>query len=64
LIIDLTGSQSKIVNLPMRPGETENSIVSANTDSLKHVDMTEESLTQLIPGMQQTIAYFKELLNK
>jgi UDP-glucose 4-epimerase len=64
LIIDLTGSQSKIVNLPMRPGETENSIVSANTDSLKHVDMTEESLTQLIPGMQQTIEHFKQLLNK
>ena len=64
LIIDLTGSKSKIINLPMRPGETENSIVSANVDSLKHVDMSEESLTDLLPGMQQTIEHFKQIIEE
>jgi len=64
LIIQQTESQSKIVNLPMRPGELANSVVSANVDTLKHVDLKEEDLMPLEQGMKRTIEYFKELLNK
>jgi len=64
LIIQQTESQSKIVNLPMRPGELANSVVSADVDTLKHVDLKEEDLMPLEEGMKRTIEYFKELLNK
>jgi UDP-glucose 4-epimerase len=63
LIVLLTGSSSKVVNLPMRPGEIPGATVSADTSTLKHVDMTEASLMPMEKGMRLTIDHFKELLN-
>ena len=64
LIIYLTDSKSKVVNLPMRPGEIPGATVSADINTLKHVDMTEASLMPVDKGMQLTIDWFKELLNE
>ena len=64
LIIHLTGSSSKVVNLPMRPGEIPGATVSADINTLKHVDMTEASLMPVDKGMQITIDWVKELLNE
>ena len=44
LIIQLTGSNSKVVNLPMRPGEIPGATVSADVNTLKYVEMSEASL--------------------
>ena len=63
LIIKLSGSTSKIINLPMRPGEIAGATVSANVESLKHVDMSDETLMPLDEGMQLTIDHFREVIN-
>ena len=62
LIKKLSGSNSNIVNLPMRPGEIPGATVCADVDTLKHVDMTEADLMPLEQGMQQTIDHFRKLL--
>jgi len=59
LIISYADSDSKVVNLPMRPGEIPNSIVSADVDTLKHVDMTPEDQMPLDQGMKETVEWFK-----
>ena len=63
LIIKLSGSNSNLVNLPMRPGEIPGATVSANVDSLRHVDMSDETLMPLEEGMQHTIDYFRDIVN-
>tara|TARA_R100000654_G_scaffold16257_3_gene34214 strand:- start:4373 stop:5314 length:942 start_codon:yes stop_codon:yes gene_type:complete len=63
LIVHLTESNSKVVNLPMRPGEIPGATVSADVNTLKHVDMTEASLMPVSKGMEITIEYYKELLD-
>lgn len=62
LIIELTESESEIVNLPMRPGEVPNAVVSADVSTLKYVDMKAESLYDIQQGMTDTINYFKTYL--
>lgn len=64
IIIKQCGSNSKIVNLPMRPGEIPNSQVKADVNTLRHVDMTEKDLMPIEQGMNLTIDYFKNLLNE
>lgn len=63
-IIAISGSKSKIVNLPMRPGEIPGAVVSADTSTLKLVDMDPKDLVDLSTGMQLTVDYFKEYLDK
>ena len=63
LIVYLTGSSSKVVNLPMRPGEIPGATVSADTSTLRHVGLTDESLMPIDKGMTLTINHFKEILN-
>ncbi len=64
LIISLSGSRSKIINLPMRPGEIPGSIVKADISTLRLVEMDPKDLVDLKVGMQQTIDYFERYLNK
>ena len=59
MVIDAAGSNSKIVNLPMRPGEIPNSVVSADWETLKLVDMNVSELVPLEKGLLDTVAYFK-----
>ena len=47
----------------MRPGEIPGATVSANVDSLRHVDMSDETLMPLEEGMQLTIDYFRDIVN-
>ena len=62
LIIKLSNSNSPIEFLPMRPGELANSVVKANIDTLKYVDMSEDLLVNIEVGMTQTIKYYQEYL--
>lgn len=62
LIIRLSNSSSKIVNLPMRPGEIPNSIVKANTKTLSYVGMSPKSLMPIEKGMKKTIEYYKTIV--
>ncbi len=62
LVIKLSGSQSKIVNLPMRPGEIKGATVSADVETLKLLQMAPDKLVSLEEGMSKTIDYFRGLL--
>lgn len=64
LIISLSNSTSKIVHLPMRPGEIPNAVVSADVSTLKHVGMSDSVLMPLEHGMGITIDWFKEYLDE
>lgn len=59
-VIALSGSKSKIVYLPMRPGEVAGDFVCADTETLKLVDMSPDELTSLDEGLMKTIDYFRE----
>ena len=59
LVIELTGSKSKIVHLPMRPGEIPNAIVTANVATLPAIGMNPAKLVPLREGMKKTIEYFR-----
>jgi len=63
LIIKLADSKSKIVHLPMRPGETPNATVKADYSTLKLVGMKEESLTTLEQGMKETVEWYAQNRN-
>lgn len=63
LILELSQSSSKIVHLPMRPGETPNSVVKANTETLRYVGMSPKDLMPLDYGMSTTIGYYRNLLS-
>lgn len=60
MVIKYAGTDSKVVNLPMRPGEIPGATVSANTDTLKYVDMTSEELMPLEEGMRLTVEWFRK----
>lgn len=62
LIIQLSNSYSRIVHLPMRPGEIPNAVVSADVATLKYVGMSDESLMPLKRGMEKTIEYYKTII--
>lgn len=62
-IIKISGSQSKIVNLPMRPGEIAGAEVMADTSTLKFVGMSTEELVPLEDGMAKTVEYFYQELS-
>lgn len=59
MVIDRCGSKSKIVNLPMRPGELPNATVCADVSTLDMVDMSQHELTSIEVGLDYTIEYFK-----
>ena len=60
MIVKLADTDSKIVNLPMRPGELAGSTVKADVSTLRHVDMSPDTLMPLEQGMAETVAWFKE----
>ena len=61
-IIKLSGSHSKIVHLPMRPGENVGDVVKADYTSLDLVDMSVDTLVDLDAGLLETISYFRGYL--
>jgi nucleoside-diphosphate-sugar epimerase len=60
-VVRLTDTSSKIEHLPMRPGEIPGAQVSANTSTLKLVDMDSGKLKPLAEGIKETIDYFLQL---
>ena len=56
-IIKACGSDSKIIYLPMRPGEEEKSFVCANPDSLKVIGF--DTFTRFEDGIDKTIKWYK-----
>lgn len=63
LIVDYSNSKSRIIHLPMRPGEIPNSVVKADYNTLKEIGMDVKDLVPLELGLQQTINYYREYLN-
>ena len=63
-IIELSGSKSKIIHLPMRPGEIPGSTVIADTSTLEAINMDPQYFVTLEDGMSKTIQYFKKYLEK
>ena len=63
-IIELSNSTSKIIHLPMRPGEIPGSTVIADTDTLKYVSMNPDDFVSLDKGMSLTINYFDKYLRE
>lgn len=60
LIVKISGSSSEIVNLPMRPGEIPNAVVSADVETLKLVGMSADTLKPLEEGMGETVDWFRK----
>lgn len=60
LVIKYAGTDAKLVNLPMRPGEIPGAVVSADVNTLRHVGMTAADLMPLEEGMKQTVEWFRE----
>lgn len=56
----LTGHQSEIVHLPMRPGETEGTPVTADVSTLEFVGMSPFDLTTLQAGMDETVLWYAQ----
>jgi UDP-glucose 4-epimerase len=61
LVIELTGSASQIVSLPMRPGEIPHARVVANNETLRLIGMDPASQMPLREGMARTVEYFRGL---
>jgi UDP-glucose 4-epimerase len=55
-----TGRESVLTHLPMRPGEVPNARVVADTSTLKHVGVDENTLVPLDEGVHRTVNYFVE----
>jgi UDP-glucose 4-epimerase len=60
IIIDACGSDSQIVNLPMRPGEIPNSKVCADTSTLALVGMHHSQLVSIEDGVSRTVEDFSK----
>lgn len=59
LAIELSGSRSKVVHLPMRPGEIPGARVTADSETLRLVGMDPDALMPLREGMKRTVEYFR-----
>jgi nucleoside-diphosphate-sugar epimerase len=64
LVVRMTNSESKIIHLPMRPGEIPDSIVKANMETLEKLGFNISSLTPLPEGVQKTIEWYKSQLKE
>jgi UDP-glucose 4-epimerase len=60
MVIDCCGSESEIVNLPMRPGEIPGSTVSADCSTLALVGMNAGDLVPLDVGLKRTVEHFRQ----
>lgn len=59
LIVELTGSGSEIVHLPMRPGEIPNSTVTGDPYSMNVLGIVPEKFISLEDGMRQTVKWYR-----
>jgi UDP-glucose 4-epimerase len=59
-VAKITGVEVPIVHLPMRPGEPEGGVVTADTSTLAWVDESPDDLLPLHEGVARTVAWFVE----
>jgi len=59
LVIDAAGSDSRIVHLPMRPGEEPGAAVTADPSTLWQVGIDPATLTPLTAGVAETVEHFR-----
>lgn len=53
------GSEAKVLNQPMRPGEEENAVVIGHPDTLKRLAVTPSDFVNLREGITRTISWYK-----
>lgn len=56
LIVELTGSKSNIIHIPMRKGETDNAEILGEPETLEELGITE--FTNIREGYKRTIDYY------
>ena len=61
-IVKLAGSKSEIIHEPMRAGETNDSVVVADTSTLEHLRIKASDFISLETGLKMTIEYYKRNL--
>ena len=59
-IIELSGSQSTIEHVPMRPGEIPGATVVADTATLKPLGFAADDMVELDDGLTRTIDFYRE----
>lgn len=59
IVVDMTGSKSNIVCLPMRPGEKQGAPVFADVDTMGKIGMSCASLVSLRDGLAFAIDYYR-----
>jgi UDP-glucose 4-epimerase len=64
LISSMCGSKSKIVHLPMRPGEVAGATVTANLETLKPLGVNPADFHSLTMGMAKTVNYYRHIVAK
>lgn len=57
-LFDPSISQSDIVPLPMRPGETPGAVVKADVSTLFQIDMSADDFTPLDTAIRKTVKYY------
>lgn len=63
LVKDLARSQSNIVHVPMRPGETENASVTADPQSMERAGINPADFVPLEDGLAETISFYRSRLS-
>ena len=59
VVIRTCGSQSKVNHIQMRPGENPDSVVKANVETLRCLDLTQGSMTSLDLGIEKTVEWHR-----
>lgn len=60
----MAGKKAEIRYLPMRPGEEEKSVVLGDPETLEPLGIRASQLIQLPTGVNQTVAYFMDYLDR
>jgi UDP-glucose 4-epimerase len=63
LIVNMVGSQSEVRHIPMRKGEIEDTLLSANTKEMEQI-LKYRPKWSLEAGLKETIQHYKSNLNK
>ncbi len=64
MIIDKSESSSRLIHLPMRPGETPNAVVSSDVSTLGILGEDARNFVSLEKGIENTIEYYKTYLEQ
>lgn len=63
LVVKMVNSKSRIIHVPMRPGEIADSIVKANVENLRKLGVNPSGLMSLREGVSKTIEWYRDRLS-